>query len=61
MTTTEYWRRELAKASELLGVESPDPEMVAALMVAGQLHTITTMLSEIRAQLAQIEDAIANN
>lgn len=64
MTPTEYWKKEINRASELappdnLGApEDKDPQIVAALIVAGQLQAITTVLSEIRSQLQQIDDSI---
>lgn len=62
MTPKEYWQKELDKASELasanFGVN--DSQVVAALLIAGQLQSINTTLDTIRSQLNQIEDSIAN-
>jgi hypothetical protein len=56
MTPTEYWLKEIRKANEL----AQDPQLVAALLIAGQLQSVVTRLDEIRAQLNHIEDQIAN-
>jgi cell division protein ZapA (FtsZ GTPase activity inhibitor) len=64
MTPTEYWLKEIRKANELAPnsttLDKPDPQMVAALLIAGQLQSIVGRLEEIRAQLDHIEDQIAN-
>lgn len=59
MTPNEYWQKEINKARELVAGGDP-PEIIAALIIAGQLQAISRTLSEIRAQLQGIEDSINN-
>lgn len=67
MTANDYWLKQLETATHFtppnMGsgpIERPDSQIVAALLVAHQLRDLVTQLSEIRAQLVQIEDSISN-
>ena len=67
MSPQDYWKSQLMEVwrtieadDKLPIVQWHDPQIIAALIVARQLRDIVTGLDQIRAQLNQLEDSIAN-
>lgn len=67
MLMQDYWRKELAAANRIAPPEmtssldvTPDPQIVAAILICQQLREINGTLEQIRVQLAELENQLAN-
>lgn len=67
MLAEDYWRRELKTANRIAPPEmtsaldvTPDPQIVAAILICQQLREINGTLEQIRVQLADLENQLNN-